>query len=281
MEPLVIEILRWSIPIIIALVSLSYTILERRKQKEKSLKERYLESAQSNLNQVIEILRKIDVPPLVLLKKGFETIDPWGDFHGDVYTNVSELLRFSYDLGEKKITINLPYELTDYGETQESETKELQYKRICDFSSFSNESFSNFLSTHSFNLAARFEIPDFEQFWKNEINFTFFTWGLEEINSAKKKLLVYEEVYENLSPTSINNINNLFNDISSDILKTVQQSKTLEINLENFSNTDEIMSYLVENALNYSYIQKKFLVVNDIISELIKARKELFKLISR
>ena len=56
--------------------------------------------------------------------------------------------------------------------------------------------------------------------------------------------------------------------------------KSIEIDLDDFTETNETIRYLVEKILNYSRIADEFSKVSELISELTRARKELFLKIS-
>jgi len=270
------DILKLLVPTLIALGSLLYAYKQRQDVKEEILKKRYLENALANLNEAIKNLRGINIPNISSLKEGYET---WGDAHGNAYTIATEILRASYELKTKKVSVNFPYEGTDYGEWDKPKSKKVEYKELKDFSSFSQDSFIDHIRTHHFRIETGFEIPNFEQFWSNGLEFDFL-WNLRALEKAKQQLLAYEEVYENISLDSVNKLDKLFEEIAVEILRTIRNPKSLKINLEEFSNVNEIMKYLYENVLNYSFITKKFSNVPLLISELTEARKELFLKIS-
>ena len=222
------------------------------------------------------------MPKVSSLNEKFES---WSDLYHESCENVPsvnalELLKASFELRTKKITLNVTYVIHYHSEVDRADKEKHVTKEISDFSSFSVDWFIKFFHTHHPPIYSKVEIHNYEQKWWNDFDFYFLTMGLRDLDDAKRKLLVYEEVYENFSPDSISNINDVFEEIAKEIFMFIRTSKKIEINLDDFSTVDEIMEYLFEKLVNYSCIQRKFSKIGEIISELTKARKELFLKIS-
>jgi len=153
-------------------------------------------------------------------------------------------------------------------------------KEIADFGNFDPQWFINFSRTHTFNVTCSPRIRDFEQVWDVTLFFSHANWNLLLLAKAIDTLLDYEEVYETVSPDSVKKVKRLFEEISTDVFNIIRKPKRIDVDLSEFSETDEILKYLCEQILDYSHIAEKFSQVTDLIEELVEARRELFLKIS-
>ena len=273
---LLIEILKLVVPTVIAIVSLYYAIKQRSIVKREISKKRYLESALSNLNEVIKSLRDIDVPNIQTLNENYDPYDTWGDVCNDGYSLISDILRASLELKKKKIILEVSYYIRDYGERGKPGSS--KHERIIqNFNELDTKWFIDFLGVdRAFSVKSETRITDFERTRLNDIGFSGFEWNIEILKKAAETLSSYEEVYETVSPDSVKKVNQLFEDIAKEIFKTICKPKRIEIDLNKFAEADEILRYLIEEILNFSYIAEENSKVSELISELIRARKELF-----
>lgn len=272
---LIIDILMLVVPTIIALISLAYVMKQRSVVKEELSKKRYLENAQSNLNEAIKSLRQVGMPNIRDIHEGYET---FGDVYNDFMMVLGEILRANFNLKRKEIHLEVSYELRDLGERSKlssgSETKE-----ITNFENLDPQWFINFSRTHTFYVNCYPRIRDFEQVW-NVMLSSHADWNLGLLAEAMDTLLNYEEVYETVSPDSVKKVKRVFEEISTDMFNVFRKPKSIDVDLSRFSETDEILICLFEQILNYSHIAEKFSQVTDLIDELVEIRKELFLKIS-
>lgn len=266
------------VSVIIALASLIYTIIYNRKQRmivEREIsKKRYLESALSNLNGVIQSLKLIKIPCLCdldsLLDSSFE------DTYLDADTIVSEILKAGLETKKKKINLDVSYRLRELGKRGEENSKTTP-RIIEKFNKLDLEWFFNLLhSDKVFLLESNIKIQDYERRISNELSFDGFIFIIYELIQAKEKLFKYEDVYESISSDCLDNLNQLIKEVAEEIFKTISKPKTIQIDLNEFSIIDELMRFLIEKILNYSVLAQKLSKISDILSELTKVRKELF-----
>jgi len=269
----IFEIIKWIIPNLVALVSLIYAIKQRNIVKREISRKRYLESALSNLNEVIQSLKLIKIPclsDLDGLRGEFE------DTLFDAEVIVSEILRASFETKKKKINLDISYRLFDLGE-RSKKSSEIAPRVIENFDELEPKWFFDLLhSDKAFILESNTKIQGYERKICNELSFTEFKFFIYKLIRAKQKLSKYEEVYESISPNCLNNLNRLIKEVTEEIFKTISKPKTVQIDLDKFSTTDEIMKFLIEEVLNYSTLTQKLSRISEIISELTEARKELF-----
>ncbi len=272
---LIIAILAFVVSTFIALASLAYAIKQRNVVQKEMSKRRYFESALSNLNEAINSLRSIDSPNILRLNEGYET---WGDTYNDSFTLAVEVLRASFELEKKKIPLEVSYRIEHFWERDKPPDSLANHKiRIIEnLDKFDARWFIDYFRVNVISVKAKMNIPNFERFWENELNFSLITRGLSQLIESAKSLLSYEEVFESISPDSVRRINQLYEEIAEEIFKTICVSKSLVIDLNKFRETNQLMKYLIEEILNYSYISEKFSKLNELISELADARKELF-----
>lgn len=129
---MIIDILMLVVPTTIALISLAYVMKQRATVKSELTKKRYLENAQSNLNEAIKSLRQLGVPSIRDISGGYET---FGDIYNDLMMVLSEILRASFNLNKKEIPLEVSYELRDLGERGKP-SSEGEKKRNCGFWKF-------------------------------------------------------------------------------------------------------------------------------------------------
>lgn len=261
----IVAILGLAVTTIITLVSLAYAIKQRNVVKREISKKRYLEDAQKNLNEAITLLRDINIPNIRSSHLSYEEMQD--TFH-DAFTMTNEILRASFDLKSKNIVLDVSYFIKSTGEQERSPEQ------------FDLRSFIALLRTNGVRIDSESNISNFQRFLLNDLNFGIVVWSLGDLNKATERLLRYEEVYESISPDSIAELNALYEKVAEEILMTIHKPKHLEIKLDSFSTTEEIMIYLFEEILNYSHIAQMFSKVADVISDLTQARKELFLKIS-
>jgi len=261
---LVIEILKLVVPTIIALVSLAYAVKQRNVVRREISKKRYLESALSNLNATINSLKAIQN-----LMTSFENTDEWSESQ---YV-ASDVLTASYDLKKKKVALEVSYELVEFVEKD-------KIRRIQNLDEYTPEWFSDFVKEKDFFLSVDTETSSLGGPIQNAITLSEFRHAIKGLIQTKQNLSTFEEVYENVAPDSVKRFNHLFEEVSAEIFKTIYKPKRIEIDLNKFSETHEIAKYLFEEILGYSHIAERFSKISQLISELERARKELFLKIS-
>jgi hypothetical protein len=275
---LIIDILKWLIPTIIAVASLYYAIRQRSVVKREISKKRYLESAQTNLNEAINHLRNIDIPDLLMLwkdaKAGYPKYDEWEDACFGTYLLTDDILRASFKLKTNKIGMDVEYYI-HYRERSEGE------KTIRNLDEFEPQWLVDFFrSNRYFSIECETRINDYERDSNGEPDFSAFEHAIKLLNKSVETLSSFEEVYDSISPDSVKKVNRFFEDIVKEIFKVICKSRRIEIDLKKFAEAEEITRYIFEEILNYSHIASKFSKVSEAISELTKARKELFLKIS-
>lgn len=107
-----------------------------------------------------------------------------------------------------------------------------------------------------------------------------FNFALHWIRKATVALQKYQEVYESISPTSITELNQFFEETAKAIFEVIRKPKKIEVDLDSFSTTDELTIFLINQITNFSEIEPKFSRVQEIVNELNEARKQLFLKIS-
>jgi len=273
---LIIDILMLVVPTIIALISLAYVMKQRSLVKEELSKKRYLENAQSNLNEAIKSLRQVSMPNIRDISEGYEI---FGDIYNDLMMMLGEILRANFNLNKKEIPLEVSYELRALRERGKP-SSEGEKKEITNFENLDPQWFINFCRTHTFYVACYPRIRDFEQVWNVMLTFSRMEWNLHSLAEAMDTLLNYEEVYETVSPDSVKKVKRLFEETSTDMFNVIRKPKSIDVDLSKFSETDEILRYLCEQILDYSHMAEKFSQVTDLIEELVEARRELFLKIS-
>jgi len=269
----IIDIIKWAIPTFIALVSLIYAIKQRNILKREISRKRYLESALSNLNKVIESLKDIKIPPL-------SNIDSLAEELVDSYfaaeTITSEVIMASFETKKKKVNLAASYRLILWERDKKSSEKTSRV--IEKFDEMSPEWLFNLFHSDktSFFVESCTTIQGYEKRAVNELDFSYFIFSIIRLIEAKKNLSKYEEVYESICPNCLKNLNQLIKEVIEEFFKTISKPKTIQIDLDKFSTIHEIIEFLIEEVLNYSTLTQKLSRIPEIISELTEVRKELF-----
>ena len=269
----IIDILKWAIPTLIALVSLIYAIKQRNIVKKEISRKRYLESALSNLNEVIEPLKDMKVSPLSDIDSLAEELE---DTYFDAEVIASEIIKASFETKKKKVNLAVSYRLRLWERDKKSSEKTSRV--IEKFDEMSPEWLFNLFHSDkpSFFVESRTTIQGYKKRVDNELDFSDFYSLICWLIEAKKKLSKYEEVYESISPNCLKNLNQLIKEGIEEIFKTISKPKTIQIDVDKFSTIDEIIEFLIEEVLNYSTLARKLSRISEIISELTEVRKELF-----
>jgi hypothetical protein len=276
-----VAILIASLSAIIALASLVYAIKQRQVIKSEIKKKRYLENAQTNLTKAIDHLRSIILPDLT--DSNCDLYESLGDDYNDVSVIINQILYAGLESKRTKFTLEVSYELTDYGELHSEKREE---RIINDFSQWNPKLLADtlidlFKRDTTFSIKSETVIPDYERRVVNEISFRVFTWELEQLRLAIDKLTNYEEVYETVCPDIIKTATRIFEEISKEIFNVISEPKKVEVDLAKFSKVDDIIRYLFETYLNYNHISEKFSKgISELDSKLTEARKQLFLRIS-
>ena len=273
---LVLEILKLIIPTAIALASLVYAAKQRNMVKNEISKKRYLESAQSNLNEAISDLKSIAADSMSDLNCDLdEALGP--DNRVNVDAIVNDVLKASFETTKKRMTLSVSYELTDCG-ARTKPYSEKEPEKITDFSNLSSKLLIDLIkSDRTFWIQSTTVIPHFERRLANEIEFDVSSWGLVNLWRVICRLSKFEEVYDTVCPNIVKRANQLLEITAEEIFKVISESKKVEVDLEKFSKTDDLAKYLVETFLNYSHIYGNFSKgISDLIHSLTEARKELF-----
>lgn len=267
----VIDILLKIVPIIIAGVSLIYVIIQRRIVKRELMKKKYLENALTNLNEGLTLLNKIFITPNV---DHAELVDTYNDAEMVVW----DIIRIHYDFKVKEFVLDISYRLRYYeGEKISSETR----VEVYNFADYKVKWFIDLINSGKLLfIQSDIRIRKYQRHVGNEITFHDFIWALQCLNNVKVELAKFEEVYDSISPNCVKKVNNLFEELAKAVFDVFSQPNEMEIDLDRFSNTDEICRFLIEETLNFSEIAKKFSKVSEIISELSETRKQLFLKIS-
>lgn len=275
----VVAILIASSSAIITLLSLIYAIKQRQVIKKEIEKKRYLENAQTNLTEIINHLRSIELPDLT--DASCDLQESLGDEYNDASTITEQILGASFESKRTKFTLEVGYELIDFGE-RHKDTQAKDWKRYDDFSQLSPKLLMDLLRTNrTFMIESKTVIPDYQRRVVNEISFHTFEWGLTALKSAMDKLAKYEEVYETVCPNITETASRLLEQVCEEIFNVISESKKVEIDLTKFLKVDDIARYLYETYLNYNHISKKFSKGNsELDSKLAEARKQLFLRIS-
>lgn len=271
---MIIDILKLVVPTVIALVSLAYAIKQRSVVKREISKKRYLEEALSNLNQAIASLKAIQQDITV-------SDEDSGEKWCDSETIVMDIFRASFDLKKKKITLKVSYVVQDLGERDKpySESNVREFKNL---DIYESQWLVDLVgkTNKAITVESKTQIVDFRRASLNDLSFFKFVRAAQHLIEIEKALSSFEEVYESVSSDSMKKASQLSQEVVEEIFEVVAKPKNIEIDLESFSETHEIAKYLLEEILNYSHITETFSKVSEIVSELEKARKELFLKIS-
>ena len=268
-----LEALKLAIPTTIALVSLVYAIKQRNIVKKEIAKKRYLESAQTNLNEAIQSLRKVNLPCLSDLNRD-------SDEYNDASIIVNELLQANFESKRTRFTLKVTYELS-YPRQLDKEYSESETKSISDFSKSNPELLIDLLKSNRVYIYSKTDIVGFQRQLGNSIGFSSITWSIDALRFAIGKLSAYEEVYDTVCPSIVKEANHLLKETTEEVSNVVSKSKTIEIDLKEFSRTEDILEHLIDRYLNYNVISEKFSQgISELDSKLTEARKELFLRIS-
>jgi len=267
---LIIDILKLVVPTVIALVSLAYAIKQRSLVKREISKKGYLESALSNLNEAIEFLRII--PNLFSTKSE----DEWSEIEMIVW----DILKGSFNLKKRKFALEVSYCIVDFMEKSDSPSE--KYKYIRSFNGIEPRWLFDLLMKKDglVFITAEPHIVGLSQSHISSVVFSMFEHAVHNLVKASKILSSHEEVYETVAPDSVKKVNHLIEEAAGEVFETIRKPIRLEIDLDKFSKSDDIVIYLFEKVLNCSHIADKFSKVSELISELTEARKELFLKIS-
>jgi len=274
-----LEALKLAIPTTIALISLIYAMKQRNIVKKEIAKKRYLENAQVNLNEAIQHLRNINLPrlsdPNCNITENFE------DEYNDASLIVNELLQANFESKRRRFTLKVSYELFDLGQS-DKEYSERETKRISDFSKSNPELLIDLLkSNRTFYINSETDILDFQRKSGNSIGFGLIVLSIEALWFAIEKLSAYEEVYDTVCPSIVKKANHLLEETTEEVFNVISKSKTIEIDLKEFSRTEDILEHLIDRYLNYNVISEKLSQgISELDSKLTEARKELFLRIS-
>jgi hypothetical protein len=275
----VLEALKLAIPTIIALASLIYAIKQRNIVKKEIAKKRYLENAQINLNEAIQRLRNVNLPRLQ--DQNCDIRESIPDEYNDANMIANDLLQAYFESKTTRFTLKVTYWLTDLGDLDKEYSKR-EIKDISDFSKSSPKLLIDLLKANkSFWIHSETDILEIQRQFGNSIGFHPITWGIESLWFAIKKLSMYEEVYDTVCPNIVKRVNNLLDEIAEDVFRVISEPKTIEIDLKEFSKTDDIIKHLIDRYLTYIAISEKLSQgISELDSKLTEARKELFLKIS-
>jgi hypothetical protein len=263
---------------IIALLSLIYAIKQRQVVKGEIEKKRYLENAQTNLTEIIKQLRSIVFPKL---SDDFQ--EALEDEYHDANTIAEQILRASFESKKTKFTLEVSYELIDFGLIGSGKPDQRKEPRqTSDFSQSSPRLLKDLLEGgRSFLIESNTTIIDYEPRVKNEIDFHDYIWSLKSLKNAVNMLASYEEVYDAVCPNISKSASQLFEQLSEELFNLISEPKRIELDLTKFSKVDDIARYLFETYLNYNHISQKFSEgVSELDSRLTEARRQLFLRIS-
>jgi hypothetical protein len=129
-------------------------------------------------------------------------------------------------------------------------------------------------------LHSDIKIQNFERQLSNDIGLNRWIGLLSNLRNARRKLAEFEDVYNSISPDCVKKLDKLIKEIGEAVFATFSTPKRLEIDLDEITGTDELERLLIEKTMNYSEINKKFLGVSEIVSNLTETRKQLFLKIS-
>ena len=274
-----LEALKLAIPTIIAVVSLFYAIKQRNLVKKEIARKSYLESAQTNLNEAIQHLRNVRLPNLSDLNCDLEK--DLEDIYFDASTIVEDFLRAYFESKRTQFTLRVSYKLNDLGASGKPYS-EKETRRISDFSQSSPKLLVDLLrSDRSFYINSETDILDVQRRVGNSPGFDPLVWGLHGLWFALSKLSAYEEVYDTVCPNVVKQANQLLEETAEQVFKAISVPRTVEIDLKEFSKTDDITKHLIDTLLNYTHISEKLSQgISELDSKLTEARKELFLKIS-
>ncbi len=274
-----LEALKLAIPTIIAVVSLFYAIKQRNLVKKEITKKKYLESAQTNLSEAIQHLRNVRLPNLSDLN--YDLQENLEDIYIDASIIVEDFLRAYFESKKTHFTLRVSYELNDLGASGKPYS-ENETRRISDFSQSSPKLLVDLLrSDRSFCINSETDILDVQRRVGNSPGFDPLEWGLRGLWFALSKLSAYEEVYDTVCPNVVKQANQLLEETAEQVFKAISVPRTVEIDLKEFSKTDDIIKRLIDTLLNYTHISEKLSQgISELDSKLTEARKELFLKIS-
>jgi hypothetical protein len=275
---LALEVLKLAVPTIIALVSLAYAIKQRKVVKKEIAKKSYLESAQTNLSEAIQRLREVELPSLS--DPNCDLMADFEDIYFDTNTIVEDLLRAYFESKKTQFTLKVSFELVDFGETDKSYS-ERNTRKFNDFSQSSPKLLIDLSKSGSFCIYSETDILDVQRRLGNSPSFDPFVWSFYALRFALSKLSEYEEVYETVCPSVVKQANQLLEGTVEQVFKVISVPRTVEIDLKEFSKTDDITKHLIDTLLDYTHISEKLSQgISELDSKLTKARKELFLKIS-
>jgi len=267
---LVIDILKLVVPTVMALVSLAYAMKQRNVIKTEISKKRYLESALFHLNGAIASLKRA---------QGVTFDEEDSDDFLQAKMLIWNILEASFDLRKRKLSLDVSYRILDLGETNkpygERDTSVIRNLDEHDSSWFVNLWIKS-LGKRTLVLESDTRIVGYERASTYECWFGEFGVFVGNLTDAKRSLSRFEEVYESFAPNSIKEITKLLKEVLERIFEVSFKPKRIEIDLDKFSTTDEVLNYFFEEITNYSSIVGKAPKISEIVSELEKARKELF-----
>lgn len=274
-----LEALKLAIPTIIAVVSLFYAIKQRNLVKKEIARKSYLESAQTNLSEAIQRLRKVQLANLSDPNCDLEK--DWEDTYFDASTIVEDFLRAYFESKRTQFTLRVSYELNDLGAPGKPYS-EKETRRISDFSQSSPKLLVDLLrSDRSFYISSETDILDVQRRVGNSPRFDPLERGLHGLWFALSKLSAYEEVYDTVCPNVVKQANQLLEETAEQVFKAISVPRTVEIDLKEYSKTDDITKHLIDTLLNYTHISEKLSQgISELDSKLTEARKELFLKIS-
>lgn len=270
-----IDLVKWLIPTIIAIIGVAFGILQRKIAKEEISKKRHLESALTNLNNVIEIIEGL--PARI-------------EFHEesnvfmDTEVVIDDILRASLTAKKKVVSLEVSYFVEDHGDPNIPIDKRYPYKKISLPKEYDPDWLLNVLIEKGWwlrggriKISTRTEIKGYTRKVINSPDPDDFLRVLHHLLEAENKLLMYEEVYETLAYHSLNEIKQVYKEIGRTLFELIRKEKRrIKVDLDKLNNIEEMREFLWEQILNYSGLRSHVLKTSKVISSLKKARKELF-----
>lgn len=266
-----IDLLKWLVPTIVAIIGVVFGIMQRKTAKEELSKKRRLENALTNLNDIIKVIEEL--PSII-------EFDRESDVISDLENVVVEILTASLNTKKKIINLKISYDVEDFGDPKIPFDKRYPFKKI----SVPKEYDPNWLldvlkdkGIARIHLRTQTKIKGYTRLWANSPDPNDFLWVLHHLLESMNKLSLYEEVYETLADRSLDEVEQISEQIGKTLFELIYQGKKyVKIDLNKLDHSEKIEEYLMEQILNYSELKKQVLKASMIASSLKKARKELF-----
>ncbi len=265
-----IELLKWLIPTIIAVIGIVFGIMQRKIAKKEISKKRHLQKALSNLSDVIEIAESLPT---------WIEFDRTSDIVNDTDTLINDILRASFATKKKRLNLEISYFVIDYGDTNTPFDKRYTSKEFSLQKKHNQDWLSNILTKEGrrIRIYTETEIKDYSRYWGNSPDFNAFVWAFRRLLEITNKLSAYEEVYETLACNSLNEFRDTSTELGKALSGLMQQEKRLiEINLDALEDFEMMRDYLWDQIFDYSNLKKIVVKTSGMVPALKKARKELF-----